>query len=367
MSVIKVLYIVSTLEKCGPTNQLFYIVKNLDRKIFDPYILKLSSEPTETRIQDFIELGIKIFELKSLKKQFLFKEFLNLKKIINEINPNIIHTQGIRAQYYTAKIKNKNIKKVITIRNFPYEDFVMEYGKIKGYLLAKIFLLLLNKFNYVVSCSNAIKERFKSELNISTISIQNAVDIEKFLPVDLKTKKDLRIRLDLPCEKRIFISTGLIIFRKNPELICKVFQRLGKDNILLFLGEGNLLNELKANYENSRIKFLGRKTNVHEYLQASDYFVSSSLSEGLPNSVLEALACGIPVLLSDIPSHLEFFKENKKIGYTFKNNDENDFLLSYERLINDDYYVLSKNCTQLIKDNFNGLSMSQKYQSLYLK
>ena len=56
---------------------------------------------------------------------------------------------------------------------------------------------------------------------------------------------------------------------------------------------------------------MGHISNIYDWLFMSDIFVSTSFSEGLPNSVLEAISCGLPTILSDIPPH----KEIKEMGY----------------------------------------------------
>lgn len=59
--------------------------------------------------------------------------------------------------------------------------------------------------------------------------------------------------------------------------------------------------------QNEKVLFLGQKAPL-EYLQCADYTISASLSEGLPNSTLESLACGVPMILSDIDPHKEIMR-----------------------------------------------------------
>jgi glycosyltransferase involved in cell wall biosynthesis len=68
--------------------------------------------------------------------------------------------------------------------------------------------------------------------------------------------------------------------------------------------------QLASQYSNISLK--GKVIDVDEYLEAADCFVSASLSEGLPNSVIEALAWGLPIILSDIPEHREIQQIEKR-------------------------------------------------------
>ena len=80
----------------------------------------------------------------------------------------------------------------------------------------------------------------------------------------------------------------------------------GGKAVLLFAGDGPLARACKGLAGGDpRIHFLGQISNVQDYLQVADVFVSAALSEGLPNTVLEAMASGLPTVLSDIPAHRE--------------------------------------------------------------
>ena len=82
-----------------------------------------------------------------------------------------------------------------------------------------------------------------------------------------------------------------------------------KDIFLLLIGDGKELEDLKKLAGNDRrIKSIGRVPSQFKYLRISDYFVSASLSEGLPLAVMEGMGCGLPAILSNIDSHFEMKK-----------------------------------------------------------
>src|SRR5690606_21428417 len=116
---------------------------------------------------------------------------------------------------------------------------------------------------------------------------------------------------------------------------------------------------------NDNVHFLGRVSNVSECLQGADYFVSASKSEGLPMAAIEALACGLPVLLSDIDPHKEIIKLDDKIGSIYSLGSNSDFISSFKLLKDGNYPVASEAAIRLVKERLSAEVMSAQYQSIY--
>ena len=109
---------------------------------------------------------------------------------------------------------------------------------------------------------------------------------------------------------------------KNHGVVLKSLSCLpGIDCELAIIGNGPCEAELKQLAEDSgiadRVSFVGRipREDVYRELLQSDLFVSTSYGEGLPIAVLEAMACGLPAILSDIPPHRESGQECAGVRY----------------------------------------------------
>jgi glycosyltransferase involved in cell wall biosynthesis len=127
-------------------------------------------------------------------------------------------------------------------------------------------------------------------------------------------------------------------------------------------------DELESKYGiDSRIRFLGRVSNVQEYLQASDYFVSASLAEGLPNAVLEALACGLPCLLSDIAEHQEILQSAILRAMLFPVGESLSLAECLKGLEGCSYSQLSDAAAGVVRDGFSAERMSRQYQGIYVE
>ena len=136
--------------------------------------------------------------------------------------------------------------------------------------------------------------------------------------------------------------------------------------LLLFLGEGIEKDMLENKIEKNQIQFLGNKSNINDYLTASDIFISASLSEGLPNTVLEAMASGIPVILSDIISHRELYLEGKlHKGLFFSTNDYLQLINIIENKSKSEMEINKNQNLTLAQKVFSAKIMSEKYQESY--
>jgi len=116
-----------------------------------------------------------------------------------------------------------------------------------------------------------------------------------------------------------FISMGDLIARKNYSVAIKALAKAGNENAHYFIcGRGPLENELKelaktCGVEN-RVHFLGFRTDIKELLVAADAFLFTTLQEGLPRSMMEAMASGLPCIVSKIRGNVDLM-ENGTGGY----------------------------------------------------
>jgi glycosyltransferase involved in cell wall biosynthesis len=360
---VRILYVVSTLKRCGPTNQLLGIVRHLDRSRFTPTVLTLSPESTESRWVDFVAEGIDVRSLALGRVTGAVLGRGRLSRLVAGLQPDILHSQGFRGDILCAKLNRRH---VATVRNYPYKDYVMTYGRVRGYLMAQRHLHSLQQASAVVFVSHAIKNMVGFS-GSNTHVVHNGVDTELYMPAVPEQRRQLRHRLGLPEERCIIISTGHLDLRKDPVTAIDGVLAGHDDALLLLLGSGILRDELQSRYRAcaERVRFVGRVPNVHEYLQASDYFVSASLAEGLPNAVLEALACGLPCFLSDIPEHREIVADTDLASMMFKTGESASLGAVIAGHAADDRARLSASARRLAELGFSQRTMSAHYQALY--
>jgi glycosyltransferase involved in cell wall biosynthesis len=352
----KILYVVSTLKSCGPTNQLFNIVSNLNSE-FEVKVLTLSAEGADSQLVRFKSAGIDVQSLSLSRLQGLLKGKAKLLQAIKDFEPNVIHSHGLRSDTMLARL---NLKEpwIMTSRNYPFADYPMKFGKVKGVVMAYLHIAAMKKCRYLVSCSKSIAGEL-SKHNLNSIIVQNGVAFsDNVKPIELE---------DVPAP--IFITVGSLISRKNTSCVIKAFNKLREQKTasLYILGDGPEEAQLKA-IAGKDVYFAGSVSNVRSYLLKADYFVSASLSEGLPNTVLEALASGLPCLLSDIKSHQEIALEDKSCICLFQLENGVEDLLEKMDQIDTMFAVGAKEAaSKLATGIFSAASMSGKYQKLYIE
>jgi len=92
------------LRDTGPVNQLFGIIHNLDFSKFEPYVITLSDEPVNSKINFFRKNGITVKSLELDRVQYIYKGRKCLRMIIKKYSPGIIQTAGIRADFIVANM-----------------------------------------------------------------------------------------------------------------------------------------------------------------------------------------------------------------------------------------------------------------------
>lgn len=361
---INILYVVSSLKKCGPTNQLYGIIKFLDRTQFNITVLTLFNEESKSDINRFIDNKINVDSLYLNKTKNYFVIIQRLKEYSIGKKIDIVHSCGLAADFSCCFL-SKCIH-VSSIRNYAYYDYVSAYGSVYGKIMILLNKWAIKNTDYPVCVSKSIMLMYKKKIKKEFYYIQNGVDIEKFKYMP-EIKMEERKKLNLPENKLIFIVSGSLCERKDPLFIIDCFNsiKLKDKACLLFIGEGDLYDECKK-YESQYILFRGAVNNVKSYLHSADFYISASKSEGLPNSVLEAAACGLQLILSSIPQHKEIFEKNIKLAKFFELKSKIEFINCINEIL-DTHYENNSELALYMERNFSSKRNSERYSELYNK
>ena len=132
--------------------------------------------------------------------------------------------------------------------------------------------------------------------------LHNAIDAAHYT-FDPQVRAEVRAELGIAPNAFVAGHVGRLMVPKNHAFLLKVFARLPAQSCLLLVGDGELRQQMEQLAEElhirDRVIFAGLRTDVDRMLQAMDVFVFPSLYEGLPLSIVEAQAAGLPCLISD--------------------------------------------------------------------
>ncbi len=353
-------------KKSGPVQQMLNIIKHLDRELYEPYLVTLYPEPLEgSQLAKYIPY-VKHYHAPTGKMAMLTGKCNRLKKVLEEIQPDAIHSLGVFPDFAISRMRRW--KQIITLRNYVYEDYPAKFGKLRGLIMAKLHLYAMQHTTKTLTCSESLSRIYEGRLGLKYDYIRNGVDIERYTMPTGNEKKAIREELGLPSDAFIFVYTGQMIERKNVGFLLDAFVKSyrGANNAyLLLLGGGTLLEEYKCQYGHmDNIDFRGSVSNVEHYLKACDAYVSTSKSEGLPNGVLEAMATGLPVILSDIDQHIEIYEVDKRIGFLYKQGDETD-LMAMLKETKSHAKDMGEIAYNIAHRHFSAQKMSLRYQEEY--
>lgn len=173
-----------------------------------------------------------------------------------------------------------------------------------NHFLKPIIKFILSRA-YLVGVVNEDLRRRVLDLNIEGVEKKlritpNAVDLTKYHP---QTRTDFRRKMQIPEKDKLILFVGNLVPQKGVEYLLEAKKLLKTDSNLIIVGDGPLLTELqdKVKQENIRqVFFTGARRDVPQILPAADIVVLPSISEGSPYILLEALACGKPVIATKV-------------------------------------------------------------------
>lgn len=164
------------------------------------------------------------------------------------------------------------------------------------------------------------------------------IDTEAYKKVKINKKKK-RAELGLNDDDILLISMGDLVKRKNHKIAIKAVKKINNSKVhYLICGVGSEMNNLiklsKSLGIDKQVHFLGFRSDVNELLKISNIFLFTSLQEGLPRSLMEAMASGLPCVISDIRGNRDLIIEGKG-GYLVKRNDIDEYAKRINELIQD--------------------------------
>ncbi len=315
----KIALLVRSAQQGGVESHVYELLRNIPSLGYHPVLISLSDGPIDYR---FRELGIEIISLKD-KKARSFRSLSNvfyLYKALKKLKPEIVHCHGTRPIFIgTIAAKMAGIKTIIvTVHNsyklMTYDDYgipkrnLLALSKVMhfmGFTISKCIITVSRSLADEIKCDFGNWPLANAHVNNKIKIIHNGFNSEKYKKItdNVTLKKSLNISNKL----KVIGTVGRLEPMKGIHILLQATKYLFNAGYLfelIIVGDGRSRKDL----EKLTIE-LGIKRNVHflgyiedpvDIYNIMDIFVLPSLSEGFAMVIVEAMACQLPVVSTNV-------------------------------------------------------------------
>lgn len=324
-----VLHIVSTGKLSGAEKVVSDICTNLSED-FKPIIVCAGEELKRY----YEEKGIETFiiDVSSLK----IKEIKKLRKLIADKQIDIVHGHDVKPSI-AAYLGAKKLKVPVISHLHGTYPWLKKFGVLK--FIDKYFR---KKYNFNIACSNMVKEyylTYNKSLGEDKVGIlSNAFNFNELRNIEIIDRNEFRRQYEIKEEDFVFGYIGRLIELKGLDLLIRSFNEISKtyENVkLVIVGDGeesdNLKNQVKEYGLENKVIFAGYRKDIYNFMNIMDCFVLSSIREGLPMVILEAIAMNKVVISTPVAGVKEIIS-NDEYGIVLEERNATNMIEAMERI-----------------------------------
>jgi glycosyltransferase involved in cell wall biosynthesis len=368
---LNILHVVDGFRMGGAETKLCELIERMDRTQFQSFLANVG--PTGPLASRFKALEAPIYECQR-RHGFDVKPIRQLRRIMEAQRIDIVQTTLFWADFVgaiaarLAKVPVVLSWETVTHEGDPYHA---QWQRRAGYWLAMRFT------DRVIAVSHEIKDSLVRRRGLPAEKIEvihYGVDLEKFSPNGVA--QNLRSELQIDNSDMILAIIARLEEVKGHKYFVEAFKRIADDIpdvTAIFVGDGScrqaLEKQVNTHQLENRIRFLGIRNDVNGILNASDVLVLPSIAgEGLPNVVLEAMACGKPVVATAVGGTPEAVLEGET-GMIVPPCDVDALAAALKQMLKQRHQipVLGKNSRRRVEQEFSLGKQIASFEVLYHK
>ena len=333
------------------------------------------------------------------RKKIIFSPAIlpdNINKKIQDINPDIIHLHWIAEGFIKiesiAKIKKpivwtlhdswaftggchipfeckeyiKNCGCCPTLNSNKKKDLSYKILQRKRKSWRDLDLTIVTPSSWLGKCAKKSSLFYKTRVEV----IPNGIDLSRFKPIDKNIARDI---FCLPKDKKLILFGAMSAINdqnKGFHLLKKALEKLSskenKNIELLIFGSSKPRDEENLGFKTHYLGQLNDEISLSIVYPAADVMIVPSIQENLPNTIMESIACGTPVVAFNIGG-IHGMIEHQKNGYLAKQFNTGDLAYGINWVLEDDIRrkQLSQNAREKVVQEFDIVKVAKKYEDLY--
>lgn len=295
----------------GPDKTLLFSALEGDREAFNVHVVYLKSEndPDFDLEERAKTLGVESFTAIGERSRFDVRAIKALLRLLREKEADVLSCHCYKSDLYGLILSRFHRMKLLTTVHGPIAERAHQWSRSNWkvrYLYDQLDYRLLRCFDHVIIVAETMRKAIVGYgVQPKRVTcVRNAIDAGYFCKSD---GGDLRRRLGIPEEARVIGAVGRLDQQKDyPNLMAaaRILLDEGHNVFCVVAGLGSLEQELRERVRalglEQRFLFLGHFQDVREVFRIMDIYVLSSITEGLPNTVLEAMAMEVPVVSTEV-------------------------------------------------------------------
>lgn len=295
---VRVLHVVTTMNRGGLETMLMNYYRHIDRQEVQFDFLEHRDTKSDYD-QEILSLGGKIYRLPKLNP-FSISYHRKLNTFFHEHQEyRIVHVHQDCLSSIALKAAYQNHVPV----RIAHSHNASQDKNLK-YIFKRYYMKKIPKYaTHLFACSKEAGDWMFLGKHYQIV--RNAIDTKKFL-FDERQRVYVRKKLGIPDFELVVGHVGRFNFSKNHDFLIDTFyeiQKINKNSVLLLVGVGDLEQSIKEKVDkkglSQKVMFLGKRSDVNDLMQAMDIFIFPSNYEGLPVTLVEAQAAGLPIIKSD--------------------------------------------------------------------